>query len=82
MQTLNLGGEPAPERRITLAQKLAPEDEDELFALARNTPQLRPRVREGVLAALGRVIDEELRAIEKGGAAYLELMDRDRCCGS
>lgn len=75
------GEAPSAERRAALAERLAPRDEDELFALARYTPQLRPDVRGGVLAALGRVIDDELRAIEKGGPAYLENMDRDRCCG-
>ncbi len=75
------GEEPSAEKRAALAERLAPSDEDELFALGRHTPQLRPDVRAGVLAALARVIEAELHAIEKGGAAYLELMDRDRCCG-
>jgi hypothetical protein len=75
------GGDPSPERRRALAAALAPSSEEELFALGRHTPQLRPDIRENVLAALGRAIEDELRAIEKGGPAHLELMDRDRCCG-
>ncbi len=76
------GEEPSPDLLSALAEKLAPSDEDELFALARHTPSLRPDVRAGVLAALGRVLDAERRAIVERGPAYLELMDRDRCCGS
>lgn len=76
------GEEPSPERLGALAERLAPSDEDELFALARHSPSLRPDVRAGVLAAIARVLDEERRAIAERGPAYLELMDRDRCCGS
>jgi hypothetical protein len=80
-QAAREGDEPTEDRRRALAEKLAPRDEDELFAMARHTPQLRPAVREGVLAALARVLVEEAAAIAKGGADYLELQDRDRCCG-
>jgi hypothetical protein len=75
------GATATAERRRALAEKLAPSDEDELFALGRRSPSLKPDVRAGVLSALERVIEEELDAIEKRGPSYLELMDRDRCCG-
>jgi len=74
-------GKPAGEV-ASIAERLAPTDEDELFSLARHSPTLRPDVRAGVVAALNRVLDDELRAIREGGAEYLELQDKKGCCGS
>ena len=47
----------------------------ELASLARHTPQLRPLVREGAVAALRRVLEDEQREIVRGGVEYLELQD-------
>jgi hypothetical protein len=76
------GEVPSPSLLTEIAEKLAPEDEDELFAIARSTPQLREGdVRANVLAALARVLEDEGRSIAEGGAAYLELQDKKFGCG-
>jgi hypothetical protein len=77
------GDEPSPALLAGIAEKLAPRDEDELFAIARSTPQLRAAadLRAGVLAALARVLEDERRSIAEGGAEYLELQDRKFGCG-
>jgi hypothetical protein len=75
------GEAPRAEALAAVADRLAPRDEDELFALSRATPALRPDVRAGVLSALVRVLEDERRAIEKGGADYLDLQDKNPCCG-
>jgi hypothetical protein len=81
LRDLVRSGEPGtPEQRRALAERLAPSDEEELFALGRNSPTLRPDVRAALLTALERVLDAERQAIAEQ-SDRLELMDRDRCCG-